>query len=138
MPTVNNMAELESIVRKRIEAALSRKIAPIIKQEIQKSVDDTVYAAGTPSSYRRRVDNNGLHDERNLVTEMGPYCVRVHDDASASGKNFDPLDERIEYGYGSQDEWYNKPRPFIDNAQMNVNRRVDEIKQIIHDSLVGR
>ena len=138
MPTVNNMAELERLVRSRIESALHQKIAPIIKQEIQKSVDDTVYAAGTPSSYRRRVDNNGLHDMQNMTTVIEPYCVRVYNDTSASGKNFDPLDERIEYGYGSQDEWYNKPRPFIDNAQINVNRRADEIKQIIHDSLVGR
>ena len=138
MPTVNNMAELERLVRSRIESALRQKIAPIIKQEIQKSVDDTVYAAGTPSSYRRRVDNNGLHDMQNMTTVMDPYRVRVYNDASASGKNFDPLDERIEYGYGSQDEWYNKPRLFIDNAQLNVNRRVDEIKQIIHDSIAGR
>lgn len=138
MPIIKNMSELESVVRSRIESALSQRVAPIIKQEIQKSVDDTVYAAGTPAFYKRRMDHNGLRAEQNMVADMEPYCIRVHNDTRASGRDFDPLDERIEYGYGSRDEWYNQPRPFMDTAQLYVNRRADEIKQIIHDAICGK
>lgn len=132
---IRSFAELEREVNRRINKCLREEVTPLIKQEIQKSVDDVVYAAGTPTVYKRRGDNGGLRDVDNMVAFYQNGEVDIYNVAEASGKNFDPLDERLIYGYGDEDKWYNQPRPFMDAAQESVNRQAGEIVRLLDKAI---
>ena len=135
MAKVTTIAQLEQEVKKRINWSLRNQIAPLIKEEIKKSVDDEVYDVYDPTRYKRRKENGGLQDEQNMTEVFEDYGVSVYNDTSAVGKNFDPLDEKIEYGYGALDQPYNVGRPFMDTAQEYVNRRSSDIQRIIHRAI---
>lgn len=133
---VKTLGELEVQLNKQIKKALP-SVAKIIKREIQKSVDDVVYGAGSPQFYNRRgTGTGGLRSLDSLREEYDNLAVDVFEDASAQGKNFDPLDENIELGYGEQNRWYNQPRPFMETAQEYVNRCKDEICDVV-DKIVN-
>lgn len=131
MAKITSLAQLEREVTNRINRCLRQDIAPLIKEEIQKATDDVVYDIYDPKIYERRRNNGGLRDVQNMTAVFDDCSVDVYNDTSATGRNFDPLDEKIEYGYGAQDQPYNIGRPFMDTAQKNVNRREKEISRIL-------
>ena len=135
MAKVTTIAQLEQEVKKRINRSLRNEITPLIKEEIKKSVDDKVYDVYDPKKYERRKEDGGLQDEQNMTAVFEDYGVSVYNDTSAAGKNFDPLDEKIEYGYGALDQPYNVGRPFMDTAQEYVNRRSNDIQRIIQRAI---
>ena len=135
MAEIKSLQDLEKEVNKRINRCLRDDIAPLIKHEIQKSVDENVYEVYDPIIYERRKEEGGLMDVQNMTAIYEDCGVDVYNDASAVGKNFDPLDEKIEYGYGYMDKAYNVGRPFMDKAQDNVNSRADEIVRLLSKAI---
>ena len=137
MTKCRNRADLEAVIRQRINSALKNDVADLIKQEMQKAIDDVVYEAGTPTVYRRRKDKNGLRDEQNMtdVLDSSSCTIRVYNDTSASGKRFDPLDEKIEFGYNTNSNWYDEPRPFVDITQQRINAQSKKIKNMLQHAV---
>ena len=54
MAKVTTIAQLEQEVKKRINWSLRNQIAPLIKEEIKKSVDDEVYDVYDPTRYKKK------------------------------------------------------------------------------------
>lgn len=139
MRSINELV-IERKALKKIKGALEKKIAPLIKQEIIKAVDDVVYSAGTPHYYiRRRSDMMGLQDQYSLVTEIiadsDSVTVNVYNRSEPDHGGFEPLASNIEEGYADRDAWYNKPRPFMSKAQECVNNKANEIVRILSDEV---
>ena len=141
MATIVTIAELNDEIKKRVNKALKNKVAPYIRDELKKQIQENVYDAYAPLVYKRRGENGGLIDEGNYVTDFDEEdcSVYVHDDAKASGSGLGkPLDQAIEYGYGDRDKEYNKPRPFISPTQAKIDTDVGVIEQMIVDSINGK
>ena len=138
MATFPNMSELKKFLEKHIQDTLSKEVAKQVKEEIQVSVDETVYQSGTPEYYDRRGGNayggmgnpigtGSLADQNEMTSKVNGLELTVTDDAKSSNPWDKNLAEAIEYGYGSGEEWYNQPRPFMENAVENMKNNKNHV-----------
>ncbi len=136
---VSSWAQLNSILQKTINNILENEVAEVVKNRLVYYVKDTVYDAGTPEYYVRRNFNNGsLGDRNTMETEwvsldtikITPLADYQHESATDYSGN--PLAKTIQDGYGTQDKWYNQPRPFVNHARDDIRNsklHVTEMKK---------
>jgi len=109
---------------------MNNEVATAIKEQISKSVEDVVYAAGEPMIYQRRnLINGSLGDPLVMNHTIEGNTLIVTDDADYNSQ-YDiagnkTLAYNIEKGYGDRDEWWKMPRPFIKNtmSELIANKR---------------
>jgi hypothetical protein len=109
---------------------MNNEVATVIKEQISKSVEDVVYAAGEPMIYQRRnLINGSLGDPSVMNHTIEGNTLIVTDDADYNSQ-YDiagnkTLAYNIEKGYGDRDEWWKMPRPFIKNtmSELIANKR---------------
>ena len=82
---------------------MTNEVADAVTENMAEAVHTSVYDAYSPQYYKRRMNNGGLSDVRNIdVTEI-QNGIAVHDAASLdNGRNDYNLDEIIVYGLGNQ------------------------------------
>ncbi len=136
---VSSWRLLETMLRKSIHDTLSNEITEMVKDKLVQYVKETVYDAGTPEYYVRRNFKNGSLGDRDTIKDEMVYFDKIEitplaDFQHASAINYfdDPLAKVIQDGYGMQNRWYNKPRPFVNNARddiINNKLHVTEMKK---------
>ena len=135
----NSIDELIKYVKVQIDDTLDKEVADGVMDEIIMSVDSTVYGAGDPVMYDRRglsPTSQGLGGRTQMHHTVDDGVLEVIDDAQPSNPWDTDLSlaENIEYGYGdaSKREWWNQPRPFIEDARDNMENdkyHVEKMKE---------
>jgi len=122
MPSFTSLSQIEKYLNEKIQIALDKNVAPVVKESIQTAVSDVVYGAGTPNWYiRRNLRDGSLGDVGEMNHEISGNTLIVTDDAKSKlpWNNGRSLAENIEYGYG--EEWYSVSRPFINGQDGAVS-----------------
>lgn len=134
MASVNSYSQLLKALQKVAKDVMEDDVATATKISIYNNVQNIVYDAGNPSYYERRDFTNGsLGDPNNLNHKYKNGVLEVTDDADFNHSFADEYNNgygavdmneslayNIEYGYGSKSEWWNKPRPFIEESREDM------------------
>ena len=146
---MSSWSQLEAYLKQQINDSLSKEVAKHVKEEIQTAISTEVYAAGTPKYYDRRGGNDyggmgnplgtdSLADTKEMNHTVINGELKVTDDAMPSSLWNMNLDEAITYGYGSKDQWWNEPRPFMSVAVENMkesNSHIEIMKEALEKRL---
>lgn len=138
MPTFKTVTDLEKFLKAEISKTLKKDVFEQVKKVEQENIQDAVYDAYKPKVYKRRMYEDGLIADSNIipvvidnetiavvnVAEPNPYTPQGR---ASVDKN---LPELVEYGHdnghGSYDYSnggaYLKPRPFTANT-------IDELRE---------
>ena len=103
-----------------------------IEQEV---IDRNVYSAFSPKVYERRKDGGGLRSEDNMVTDIstnGDSVIIEIENMTTGNERYNdywkgeiqPLIESGSYMWNGQNP---PPRPFIDDTQKEVDKKIDKI-----------
>jgi len=117
--------QIKSDIAQKINNTLENEVAEAAKAVVQKNIQETVYDAGYPSWYQRRYYNDGLIDEDNLAVNVRDGELTISNTAKARYPSWErklqasgtTLSNLIIKGYGDRDQWYNQPRPYMENAE---------------------
>ncbi|MET3209904.1 UNVERIFIED_CONTAM: hypothetical protein ABIC26_002852 [Paenibacillus sp. PvR008] len=116
MPTANNFAELERLLKQKIASALQVDVAHTVKDNLKQSIEDNVYDVYTPTVYERQRDQGGLTDERNIAVEMiGQDTVSIESQRMDGSKNVSLVVETGQ-GYDFEFAYSGRPRPFVEKT----------------------
>lgn len=138
---VNNLKELEKELQKRIQNALGTEVNDVVKDVMQDHIVSDVYDKYSPIIYTRRLNNSGLLDRDNIVSDfkgdlrlsvknvtLGNKSYNIREYAKSGGytakpmvsQNYNkPIAEVIETGQGYDVkgwEYDGVPRPFMRNT----------------------
>jgi len=133
-------AEVIKDIKRKIDNTLKNEVSQITKEIIQEHIQTDVYNAGSPRVYVRRYYDGGLIDERNLVTDVKDNTLTITDVAkfnpigTTPSSSPDELTRQIVEGYGSKKTWYSQPRPFMENANIELENNND-VQKAIDDGL---
>ena len=133
-----SLSQLEAYLNEKIQIALDKNVAPVVKESIQTAVSDVVYGAGSPNRYiRRNLRGGSLGDVGEMNHEISGNTLIVTDDAKSKlpWENGRSLAENIEYGYG--ENWYSVSRPFIngEDGARNILREDKSHIEAMKDGL---
>ncbi len=154
----SNWNQLEVFLKEQINSSLDKELAKHVKEEIQTAISTEVYGAGTPVVYVRRGSNSyggmgnpegtgSLADINQMNHMVNNGELLVTDDAKRNmsykfaGIGYDiskSLTENIVSGYGDENRWYNRPRPFMDVAIENMKTsksHIEVMKEALEDRL---
>lgn len=138
MPEFSKWSDLEKYLKKQIKDALANEVKSEVVETERRHVQKDVYEVYNPKMYKRRKENGGLMDEKNIVgvmlsddtlevenkTPANPYGI-PQERVTTEGKNLPGLIEfGDDNGYGrydfppsdGEDDSYMFPRPFISNT----------------------
>lgn len=127
MANVSSYSQLLKELEKVRDNVMKNEVAKKTKEVVQKNVKEIVYEAGDPLFYtRRNLANGSLGDINEMEHEYKDGVLEVTNEASyntryiGGGIDENSLAYNIEYGYGSKDEWWNEPRPFIEESREDL------------------
>ena len=138
---VNNLKELEAELKKRIQNALVNEVNDVVQDVMQDHIISDVYDVYDPVMYTRRMNNGGLLDRDNIVSDLKGdlrlsvknvtlgdkyYSLRTYDKSGGYtskpmiSQNYNkPIAGVIETGEGYDVkgwEYDGVPRPFMRNT----------------------
>ena len=133
--TYNDIDELVDDLINDLCSSLGNEIGNEMKKIEQESIDSSVYGAFTPKEYVRRGDSGGLRSEDNMVEDISAngdgVTIEIKNMTTGNEKYNDywtgeiqPLIESGSYMWNGQNP---PPRPFIDDAQKEVDKKIDKI-----------
>ena len=150
MPTFKSIKEMQAYLKKSINTSLVEDVAPIVKETMSAEIQNSVYTEyPNPHMYKRRLDEGGLIDERNMnideslissgilsITNNTPFDDRY--DTFNTGNGLAGL---IEFGDGYKgnyydytnydgDNSYKEPRPFIENSRETLRQTKVHVKAL--------
>ena len=143
--TVNS---LQTEIMRRANLALDNEIASHVKSKLKSHVEKDVYATYSPVEYDRREENGGLVDDKNIKHKVKNRTLYVYEEAPIEGPRLDAsnwvnkpdsLARLIENG--AHNPWNYKsykwtgPRPFMDNAQADINYRYADIVKLLKNRI---
>lgn len=133
LATIRSYSDLEKALKQVVQEVMEKEVAEKAKEVIQDNVKEIVYNAGTPAMYiRRGLTNGSLGDIEEMKHEYKNGILEVSNESDYNhtfeSNHFgygnvdlsEPLAYNIEYGYGSKSEWYNQPRPFIEESREDM------------------
>lgn len=130
----NSMAELEAYIKEQLQDCLYNEIGDEIEHSIQRHIESDVYGAYSPKVYKRR---GLLKSGRYFYRVPNGLSITVYDQtpgSEPSGNGYTPtgtsLSEIINFGLQGHGggKWKKAfPRPYIKNAQEEIDRLVPEI-----------
>lgn len=139
------MASQWALIKAKIQLAvndsLKNEVTEAVKDEMQSTISEVVYAAGTPIIYQRRGGNNyggmgnpdgtgSLADKGEMKHNVVNGVLIIKNEAEPVKSSFGNLAYNIEYGYGARDRWYNQPRPFIQETRNNLKSNKAHVKAL--------
>ena len=131
----DDIEELYADLLNEIKNTVADEIAKEMKKIEQEVIDRNVYSAFSPKVYERRKDDGGLRSEDNMVIDTSTNG----DSVTIEVKNMTTGNERyndywtgeiqplIESGSYMWNGTMPPPRPFIDNTQKEVDKKIDKI-----------
>ena len=131
----DDIEELYADLLNEIKNTVAKEIAKEMKKIEQEVIDRNVYSAFSPKVYERRKDDGGLRSEDNMVIDTSTNG----DSVTIEVKNMTTGNERyndywtgeiqplIESGSYMWNGTMPPPRPFIDNTQKEVDKKIDKI-----------
>ena len=131
----DDIEELYMALLNEIKDVVADKVAKEMKKIEQEVIDKNVYSAFNPKVYERRKDNGGLRSEDNMVTDISTtsdgVIIEIENMTTGNERYNDywkgeiqPLIESGSYMWNGK---MPPPRPFIDDAQREVDKRIDKI-----------
>lgn len=136
--TFSNLKQLEQYIIQQVNSSLKQEMSEMVKEKISDHVKSDVYDVyPNPVMYERRDFVNGsLGDEtrmdshliQNGVLEVVDNADFNHPFAYNHGGYGDintskSLSYNIEMGYGSMEEDWNEPRPFVENTREEIRSK---------------
>ena len=131
----DDIEELYADLLNEIKNTVAKEIAKEMKKIEQEVIDRNVYSAFSPKAYERRKDDGGLRSEDNMVEGISidgdSVIIEVENMTTGNERYNDywkgeiqPLIESGSYMWNGK---MPPPRPFIDDAQREVDKRIDKI-----------
>ncbi len=127
--TCKNLNDLFAHIEKDVQHILQEDVAETVKDHMSDTIQQNVYDAYSPMYYKRRGEQGGLIDKRNMEATVNNDTLTVRDIAPLDNHNTEyELDAIIEYGWG------NVPfeRPFYDDTKerlLKTNDHVESMRQ---------
>ena len=129
-----SLKELEKALQEKVDVALLTDVAQTVTEVMQDHIAQDVYDVYNPSRYARRMNENGLLDNRNINSSIDGNTLIVENNTLGSPYYYDPSDKKIKKsvnageeivgviesgrGYDISDwEYDSVPRPFIENTR---------------------
>ena len=101
--TFKNINNLLKYIEKQVQDTMTNEVADAVKDNMAEAIRTSVYAAYSPQYYKRRMNNGGLSDVRNMEVSEIQNSIVVHDAAPLdNGRNDYDLDDIIVNGLGNQ------------------------------------
>jgi hypothetical protein len=110
------------------QAVMEQVVVPDIEEVVRKHVNEDIYDVKEPKYYHRRKEDGGLISHDNIrVTYIPDEGITIANITPFAGTGLDnskpeALTNMLSMGYGKQDAWYNKPRPFLKNAVEEIEK----------------
>ena len=131
----DDIEELYADLLNEIKNTVAKEIAKEMKKIEQEVIDRNVYSAFSPKVYERRKDDGGLRSEDNMVEGISidgdSVIIEVENMTTGNERYNDywkgeiqPLIESGSYMWNGK---MPPPRPFIDDAQREVDKRIEKI-----------
>ena len=131
----DDIEELYMALLNEIKDVVADEVAKKMKKIEQEVIDKNVYSAFNPKVYERRKDNGGLRSEDNMVTDISTtsdgVIIEIENMTTGNERYNDywkgeiqPLIESGSYMWNGQNP---PPRPFIDDTQKEVDKKIDKI-----------
>ena len=131
----DDIEELYADLLNEIKNTVAKEIAKEMKKIEQEVIDRNVYSAFSPKVYERRKDDGGLRSEDNMVEGISidgdSVIIEVENMTTGNERYNDywkgeiqPLIESGSYMWNGK---MPPPRPFIDDTQKEVDKRIDKI-----------
>ena len=131
----DDIEELYADLLNEIKNTVADEIAKEMKKIEQEVIDRNVYSVFSPKVYERRKDDGGLRSEDNMVEGISidgdSVIVEVENMTTGNERYNDywkgeiqPLIESGSYMWNGK---MPPPRPFIDDAQREVDNRIEKI-----------
>ena len=131
----DDIEELYADLLNEIKNTVAKEIAKEMKKIEQEVIDRNVYSAFSPKVYERRKDDGGLRSEDNMVEGISidgdSVIIEVENMTTGNERYNDywkgeiqPLIESGSYMWNGK---MPPPRPFIDDTQREVDKRIDKI-----------
>ena len=131
----NDIEELCADLLNDIKNSVADEVAKGMKKIEQEVIDRNVYSAFSPKVYERRKDNGGLRSEDNMVADISSngdgVTIEVENMTTGNERYNDywtgEIQPLIESGSYMWNGTMPPPRPFIDNTQKEVDKKIDKI-----------
>ena len=131
----DDIEELYADLLNEIKNTVAKEIAKEMKKIEQEVIDRNVYSAFSPKVYERRKDDGGLRSEDNMVEGIsidGDSVIIEVENMTIGNERYNdywkgeiqPLIESGSYMWNGK---MPPPRPFIDDAQREVDKRIEKI-----------
>ena len=131
----DDIEELYADLLNEIKNTVAKEIAKEMKKIEQEVIDRNVYSAFSPKVYERRKDDGGLRSEDNMVEGISidgdSVIIEVENMTTGNERYNDywkgeiqPLIESGSYMWNGK---MPPPRPFIDDTQREIDKRIDKI-----------
>ena len=131
----DDIEELYADLLNEIKNTVADEIAKEMKKIEQEVIDRNVYSAFSPKVYERRKDDGGLRSEDNMVEGISidgdSVIIEVENMTTGNERYNDywkgeiqPLIESGSYMWNGK---MPPPRPFIDDTQREIDKRIDKI-----------
>ena len=131
----NDVEELCADLLNDIKNSVADEVVKEMKKIEQEVIDRNVYSVFNPKVYERRKDNGGLRSEDNMVTDIstnGDSVIIEIENMTTGNERYNdywkgeiqPLIESGSYMWNGK---MPPPRPFIDDTQREVDKRIDKI-----------
>ena len=131
----DDIEELYADLLNEIKNTVAKEIAKEMKKIEQEVIDRNVYSAFSPKVYERRKDDGGLRSEDNMVEGISidgdSVIIEVENMTTGNERYNDywkgeiqPLIESGSYMWNGK---MPPPRPFIDDTQKEVDKRIEKI-----------
>ncbi len=127
--TCKNLNDLFAHIEKDVQDVLEHDVTETVKDHMSDTIQKNVYNAYSPMYYKRRGEQGGLIDKRNMEATVNGNTLTVKDIAPLDNHNTEyELDAIIEFGLGNQPF----PRPFYDDTEerlLKTNDHVESMRQ---------
>ena len=131
----DDIEELYADLLNEIKNTVAKEIAKEMKKIEQEVIDRNVYSAFSPKVYERRKDDGGLRSEDNMVEGIsidGDSVIIEVENMTIGNERYNDywkgeIQPLIESGSYMWNGTMPPPRPFIDNTQKEVDKKIDKI-----------
>ena len=131
----NDIEELYADLLNDLKNIVGDEVAKEMKKIEQEVIDENVYSVFNPKVYERRKDNGGLRSEDNMVTDISTtddgIIIEIENMTTGNERYNDYWKDEIQPLIESGSYMWNgkmpPPRPFIDDAQKEVDKKIEEI-----------
>lgn len=132
------MSSLIAYLQPIINEVLLDEVSDTVRDEIESSAIEVILNAGEPIWYNRRSSTNslgsgGIADKTEMDTILiSNGVIEVVDNASSSRpwNNGRTLAENLEYGYNDMNNWWDQPRPFIQQSRENLEQNKNHVRSM--------